>query len=90
MGYTGQYDTVGKLIVQQSWEPAPTGSLFQLIWLANLISTQSPVAQPQFLLDFPLHVVVQHLIEITGEIEHRSLDRAMRLKSGKKPPWGNN
>ena len=29
----------------QSWEPALTGSSFQLIWPANLISTWSPVAQ---------------------------------------------
>ena len=56
----------------QSWKPALTGSSFQLIWLANLISTQSPVAQSQFPLDFPSHgspgVLIQHPTEITSSI----------------------
>ena len=78
----------------QSWEPALTGSSFQLIWLANLISTWSPVAQSQFPLDFPSHgslgVQIQHLMEITGEA--RSVERlwsTMGLKSTRKmkPPW---
>ena len=57
----------------QSWEPALTGSSFQFIWPANLISTQSPVAQSQFPLDFPLRgslgvaLFVQHPMEIAGD-----------------------
>ena len=81
----------------QSWEPALTGSSFQLIWLANLISTWSPVAQSQFPLDFPLHgsPVLLHPTNVDCECSQRSAIAlllpatvvAIELVAGKDLVW---